>query len=172
MSNKNYFGTQITVSEYCWGSFMRILIDGDACPVTAIIEKIAARYGVGVVFFHSICHVSDNSGNSTMEKIMVDNVSQAVDMAIINKATKGDIVVTGDFGLASLVLAKKANAISFSGMIYDEYNIDRLLFERHVSGVVRRSGGRTKGPAKRTVNDNKNFEKSLSFLILQNMKDI
>jgi uncharacterized protein YaiI (UPF0178 family) len=150
---------------------MRILIDGDACPVTALIERLAARYGVGVVFFHSTCHYSNNS-NSGMEKIMVDNVSQAVDMAIINKASKGDIVVTGDFGLASLVLGKKAYAISFSGMIYDEHNIDQLLFERHVAAEVRRSGGRTKGPMKRRESDNKNFEKSLNFLISQNMKDI
>lgn len=151
---------------------MRILIDGDACPVTALIEKTAARYGVGVVFFHSICHHSNSSGGSNMEKIMVDNESQAVDMAIINKASEGDIVVTGDFGLASLVLGKRASAISFNGMIYDDNNIDRLLFERHVSGVVRRSGGRTKGPSKRSENDDRNFEKSLSFLISQNMKDI
>ena len=145
---------------------MRILIDGDACPVTHLAEKIAARYGVGVVFFHSTCHYSNNS-NAAAEKIMVDNESQAVDMAIINKAVKGDIVVTGDFGLASLVLGKKARAISFNGMIYDEGNIERLLFERHVSGAIRRSGGRTKGPAKRTTNDNRNFEKSLIFLISQ-----
>jgi len=151
---------------------MRILIDGDACPVTALIQKTAARYGVEVVFFHSTCHYSSNTNGATMEIIMVDNVSQAVDMAIINKALKGDIVVTGDFGLASLVLGKGVYAISFSGMIYDENNIDQLLFERHVAGVVRRNGGRTKGPAKRSTNDDKNFEKSLNFLISQNMKDI
>jgi len=150
---------------------MRILVDGDACPVTHLIEKIAARYGVGVVFFHSTCHYSSNS-NAATEKIMVDNESQAVDMAIINKAEKGDIVVTGDFGLASMVLGKEAKAISFSGMIFDESNIDRLLLERHISGVIRRSGGRTKGPARRTDSDNRNFEKSLSFLISQIMKDI
>lgn len=103
---------------------------------------------------------------------MVDNVSQAVDMAIINKAKKGDIVVTGDFGLASMALARKAYAISFNGMIFNEDNIDRLLFERHLSGVVRRSGGRVKGPAKRKGSDDKNFEKSLIFLISQSMKDI
>ena len=151
---------------------MRILVDGDACPVTTLIQKTAARYGVGVVFFHSTCHYSSSSNDAAMEIIMVDNVSQAVDMAIINKATKGDIVVTGDFGLASLVLGKKVYALSFSGMIYNEDNIDRLLFERHVSGVVRRSGGRTKGPAKRRESDDNNFEKSLSSLISQNMKDI
>ena len=150
---------------------MRILIDGDACPVTHLIEKTAARCGVGVVFFHSTCHYS-NYSNAAAEKIMVDNESQAVDMAIINKAVKGDIVVTGDFGLASLVLGKGAKAISFSGMIFDESNIDRLLLERHISGVIRRSGGRTKGPARRTDSDNRNFEKSLSFLISQIMKDI
>jgi uncharacterized protein YaiI (UPF0178 family) len=146
---------------------MRILVDGDACPVKHLIEKTAARYGVGVVFFHSTCHCSSDSENAAVEKIMVDNESQAVDMAIINKTAEGDIVVTGDFGLASLVLGKKAKAISFNGMIFDESNIDRLLFERHVSGVIRRSGRRTKGPAKRTGNDDKNFEESLRFLILQ-----
>ena len=151
---------------------MRILVDGDACPVTTLIEKIAARFGIGVVFFHSTCHYSSDSNSGTMEKIMVDNVSQAVDMAIINKVTKGDIVVTGDFGLAALVLGKKAYAVSFSGMIFNEENIDRLLFERHMAGVMRRSGGRTKGPAKRTDSDNKSFEISLNFLISQNMKDI
>jgi uncharacterized protein YaiI (UPF0178 family) len=151
---------------------MKIFIDGDACPVTALIEKTAALYGVGVVFFHSTCHYSSNSNTSAVEKIMVDNVSQAVDMAIINRVTKGDIVVTGDFGLASLVLGKGSYAISFSGMIYDENNIDRLLFERHMAGVVRRSGGRVKGPAKRTDKDNMSFEKSLNILISQNMKDI
>ncbi|HYE84551.1 MAG TPA: YaiI/YqxD family protein [Clostridia bacterium] len=151
---------------------MRILVDGDACPVTALIGKIAARHGVGVVFFHSTCHHSSNSDGNVMEKIMVDNVSQAVDMAIINKAEKGDIVVTGDFGLASLVLGKKAYAVSFSGMIFNEGNIDRLLFERHVSGVIRRGGGRTKGPARRSEGDDRNFEKSLDLLISQNMKDI
>jgi hypothetical protein len=145
---------------------MKILVDGDACPVTHLIEKIAARYRIGVVFFHSTCHYSSDS-NAAMEKIMVDNVSQAVDMAIINKAKEGDIVVTGDFGLASLVLGKKAKAVSFNGMIFNEDNIDRLLFERHVSGAARRGGGRVKGPAKRRDSDDRNFEKSLSFLISQ-----
>ena len=151
---------------------MRILVDGDACPVTPLIRKTAARYGIGVVFFHSTCHYGSNSNGTEMEIIMVDNESQAVDMAIINKASKGDIVVTGDFGLASLVLGKGAYSVSFSGMIYDENNIDRLLFERHVAGVVRRSGGRSKGPAKRTPSDDSSFEKSLALLISQNMKEI
>lgn len=151
---------------------MIILVDGDACPVTSLIERIAKTYGISVVFFHSTCHHSCYSNDAYVEKIMVDNVSQAVDMAIINKVSEGDIVVTGDFGLASLILAKKARAISFNGMIFCEDNIDKLLFERYVAGAVRRGGGRVKGPARRTKRDDSRFEKSLSFLISQNMKDI
>lgn len=151
---------------------MKILVDGDACPVTGIIERLTAEYGLRTVFVHSTSHYSPMSDSGAIEKIMVDNVSQAADMVIINKASEGDIVVTGDFGLASLVLSKKAHAISFSGKVFSENNIDRLLFERHLAGVVRRSGGRAKGPAKRTREDDLSFEQSLRSLILKNMKSM
>ncbi|MGE5630118.1 MAG: YaiI/YqxD family protein [Caulobacteraceae bacterium] len=146
---------------------MKILVDGDACPATGIIEKAAAELGVKVFFFHSTSHYSNMSHNGAVEIIMVDNVSQAVDMAIINKASEGDIVVTGDFGLASLALSKKAFAVSFNGKIYTDDNIDRLLFERHIASVIRRGGGRTKGPVKRSREDDLNFDKSIRFLIFK-----
>jgi len=151
---------------------MKILIDGDACPVTGIIARIAKEYGIRAILVYSTSHYRNMSDDGVMEKIMVDNVSQAVDMAIINKASEGDIVVTGDFGLAALVLSKKALALSFSGRIYTEENIDMLLFERHLSNVIRKGGGRTKGPAKRTHEDDLNFEKSLRTLILKSMKNM
>lgn len=151
---------------------MKILVDGDACPVTGIIEKLAAEYGIRTIFIHSTSHYSNMPDSGAMEKIMVDNESQAADMAIINKASEGDIIITGDFGLASLALSRKADAVSFSGRIFSEENIDRLLFERHLAGVVRKGGGRTKGPAKRNAVDDLNFEKSLRLLILKNMKSM
>jgi uncharacterized protein YaiI (UPF0178 family) len=149
---------------------MKILVDGDACPVTVIIEKISAEYGIKTIFIHSTSHYSPISNSVVIEKIMVDNVSQAADMAIINKASEGDIIITGDFGLASLALGKKAHAISFSGRIFNESNIDRLLFERHLSNVVRRGGGRARGPAKRNKEDDLNFEKALRSLIEKTWK--
>lgn len=151
---------------------MKILVDGDACPVTGLIEKIVTEYGIRTIFIHSTSHYSSMSDSGAIEKIMVDNVSQAADMAIINRASEGDIIVTGDFGLASLALGMKACALSFSGRVFSEENIDRLLFERHLASVVRRGGGRAKGPAKRTREDNLNFENSLRMLILKNMKNL
>jgi uncharacterized protein YaiI (UPF0178 family) len=43
-------------------------------------------------------------------------------------------------------------------MVFMNDNIDKLLMERHIGQKVRRSGGRTKGPAKRTKEDDDKFE--------------
>ncbi|MFZ5352180.1 MAG: YaiI/YqxD family protein [Bacillota bacterium] len=151
---------------------MQILVDGDACPVKSQIVSIAKEFSLKVCIVFSTSHFGSAMEYPEMEKIMVDNESQAADMVIINKVTPGDIVVTGDFGLASLVLGKKATAISFSGRVYDEDNIDKLLFERYLSAEIRRSGGKLKGPAKRSKEDDYNFKEALKLLILKKMKDI
>ncbi len=151
---------------------MKIFIDGDACPVKSEIMKAAEAYGIEAVLVYSTSHHGNINEFSNAQKIMVDNESQAADMVIINKVTHNDIVVTGDFGLASLVLAKKACAISFNGKIYDNENIDKLLFERYLSAEIRRSGGKVKGSAKRTAEDNTKFHNALNSLILKKMKDI
>ena len=146
---------------------MRIYIDGDACPVTDIVVRTASEFSLEVTLIHSTSHFGSASGYGQVEKIMVDNESQAADMAIINRVAEGDIVVTGDYGLASLVLGKKALAISFNGKVYDNENIERLLFERHISAEMRRSGGKVKGPAKRTREDDEQFGIALRRLILR-----
>ena len=69
-----------------------------------------------------------------------------------------DIVVTQDFGLSAMVLGKGARAVNQNGMVYTDDNIDKLLMERHIGAKVRRGGGKTKGPAKRTKEDNDRFE--------------
>lgn len=154
------------------GEEMKIFIDADACPVKQHIMNAAATHGLSVCMIFSTSHHGNTSNFENAEKIMVDNESQAADMAIMNRVSSGDIVVTGDFGLASLVLSKNAYAISFSGRVFDENNIDRLLLERHLSQVLRRSGGKTKGPLKRKREDDLDFQNGLNALILKNMKDI
>ena len=44
------------------------------------------------------------------------------------------------------------------GLIYTNENIEKLLMERYIGDKIRRSGGRTKGPSKRTKEDNARFE--------------
>ena len=66
-----------------------------------------------------------------------------------------------DYGLAAIVLSKGGHAINQNGLVYNNENIDQLLFTRHISKKVRQGGGRTKGPKKRSKDDNIRFEESL-----------
>lgn len=141
---------------------MKILVDADACPVKQIIVKVAREFSIPVTMFIDTSHVL-NDGYS--EVVTVEKSRDSVDIALINKVSRGDIVVTQDFGVATMALPKGARAINQNGLIYTDENINRLLFERHISKKVRRSGGRTSGPRKRAVEDDERFERSLRSII-------
>ena len=99
------------------------------------------------------------------ETIYVSQGNDSVDFVLLRSTEVNDIVVTQDFGLASMILAKKAAALNQNGLIYNQFNIDQLLFTRHISKKIRNNGGRTKGPKKREKSDDENFEKSLISLL-------
>jgi len=145
---------------------MRIIVDADACPGRTIIEKLGKEHKLDVIMYCDLNHVL-NSDYSIIK--YVDSGFQSVDMAVANEAKTKDIVVTQDFGVAAMVLGKKAYAISPKGYIYDDENIDRLLFERHMSQKVRRSGGKTANPKKRSREDDERLQKNLLKLIKENI---
>jgi hypothetical protein len=64
-----------------------------------------------------------------------------------------------------MVLGKGARAVNQNGLIYTNDNIDKLLMERHIGQKIRRSGGRTKGPSKRTKEDDAQFEAAFERLL-------
>lgn len=134
---------------------MKILVDADACPVKNIIIKIAKELNLKVLMFIDTSHVL-NDGYS--EVFTVDKARDSVDFALIGKLEHGDVVVTQDYGLAAMALPKVSLAMNQNGLVFTKDNIDKLLFERHLSQEVRRSGGRTKGPKKRTREDDERFE--------------
>jgi len=134
---------------------MKILVDADACPVKEIIVRLAKEWNITVTMLIDTSHQLYD-GYSTI--ITVDKRADSVDFALMGMLAREDIVVTQDFGLAAMVLGKGARAINQNGLVYTDGNIDRLLMERHINANVRRGGGRTKGPAKRTKEDNERFE--------------
>lgn len=141
---------------------MKILVDADACPGRNVIEKAAKDHNIKVIM---ICDLNHSLHSEYSEVVHVDSGFQSVDMYLINICEKRDIVVTQDFGVAAMALGKKASAIGPKGYIYDEGNIDRLLFERHLSQKVRRGGGRTSTIKKRSAEDDERLYKNLIFLI-------
>ena len=141
---------------------MKILVDADACPVKNIIVKIAKEYKIPVLMFIDTSHVL-NDGYS--EVITVDKARDSADFAIVGRMASGYIVVTQDYGLAAMVLPKASFVVNQNGFIYSKDNIDRLLFERHLSQEQRRSGGRSRGPKKRTKEDDERFEKCFASIV-------
>jgi uncharacterized protein YaiI (UPF0178 family) len=133
----------------------RILVDADACPVKEIILRLAKQRNIPVTMVIDTSHEL-NDGYSKV--ITVDKGSDSADYAITGMTTRHDIVVTQHYGLAAMVLARGASALDQNGMIYTSENIDSLLERRYIGQKIRRGGGRTKGPKKRTRGDDERFE--------------
>jgi uncharacterized protein YaiI (UPF0178 family) len=143
---------------------VRILVDADACPVKEIIVKLARLRNVPVTMVIDTSHeLSD--GYSVI--VTVDKGADSADYAIVRMVGRDDVVVTQDYGLAGMVLAKGARAIGQNGLIYTDGNIDRLLSDRYIGQKIRRGGGRTKGPPKRTSDDDERFEAALKNMLDQ-----
>jgi len=142
---------------------MTILIDADGCPVVDITVKIAAEHKIDCVILCDTSHVFEKAGAKT---ITVSKGSDSVDFALVNMVQAGDIVVTQDYGLAAMCLARHAVPISQNGMVYTNNNIDALLNERHTAKKIRMAGGRLKGNSKRTPEQNVAFEQNLKELLL------
>ena len=137
---------------------MKIIIDADACPVVDITVGKAKERGLECIIVCDNTHSIEKDGAKT---IVVDKGADSADCRIANITEKGDIVVTQDYGLAALVLGKGGKALNQNGLVYTNDNIDNLLFTRHISKKERMAGNRTKGPKKRTPQNDADFLKSL-----------
>ncbi len=141
---------------------MRIIVDADACPTKSIIERVAKKHNIDVIMLFDTAHQFE-SDYSTV--IIVDKGFDSVDQKIIEILVKNDIVVTQDYGLAALVLAKCCCAINQNGLIFTDSNIESLLNQRYYSAKMRKSGIKTTNQKKRKKLDNKKFEDALNYLI-------
>ncbi len=143
---------------------MKILVDSDACPKSVLQTciRLGQKHHIPVwtvaSFDHSI--TSDHP-------IVVGDDPQEADIKILNLAEAGDVIVTGDWGLAAMVLGKKAKCLSPMGGEFHPERISFLLEEREVKAKIRRGGGRTKGPKKRTSLDDRRFKTRLEEILLR-----
>jgi uncharacterized protein YaiI (UPF0178 family) len=147
---------------------MRILIDADGCPVVDNTIKIAHKLNIEVIILCDTSHVFDKAGVKT---ITVSKGADSVDFVLVNMVQAGDIVVTQDYGLAAMCLARMAVPMSQDGMVYNDDNIDALLLARHTAKKIRNSprksgiATRLKGNPKRLLSQDLAFEEKLKNLI-------
>lgn len=146
---------------------MKIFIDGDGSPVKDSAIEIALMYSIDVVIVTSIDHYSLREYPERVSFVYVDKGADAADYKIVQLIKNNDILVTQDYGLASLVLPKGVRVVHQLGYEYTGENMDGLLEQRYFSAKVRKSGGRTKGPKAFTQADREKFKEKLIELINQ-----
>lgn len=141
---------------------MRILIDADGCPVVDLTIGLAREFGLECIILCDTAHYFDREGART---VVLSQGADSVDFALVNMVQAGDIVVTQDYGLAAMCLARSGRPINQNGLRYHDGNMDGLLASRHAAQKIRRGGGRTKGPAKRSQEQDQAFICQLRALI-------
>ena len=143
---------------------MKILVDADACPrsVLKICMGLGRKYDIPVWTVASFNHDIESD-----HPVVVGDDSQEADLKIMNLAEAGDVVITGDWGLASMVVGKGAKCLSPMGREFRPEKMEFLLEEREIKARFRRGGGRTKGPRKRTMEDDRRFEFCLEKILLR-----
>ena len=155
-----------------------LYIDADACPVTREALACARRARVPVVIVGNTTqnlerHVRRDDprgpdakhGGFWVDVLDVSVGADSADFAIVERLQPDDVVVTQDIGLAGMVLGRGAAAIGVRGRVYSRATIDMDLFIRHEEKKVRRTGGRTRGPAAFTNEDRERFARNLSVLL-------
>lgn len=100
-------------------------------------------------------------GRQGVDVVEVAGGRDAADFAIASRIDPGDVLVTGDIGLAAMVLGRGARALGFRGKEFFAATIDAQLHIRHEEKKLRRAGGRTKGPAPMTEEDREHFAAAL-----------
>ncbi|RPF53384.1 YaiI/YqxD family protein [Aquisalibacillus elongatus] len=138
---------------------MKIYVDADACPVKDIIIEESEKRGLPVVLIKSYAHFSNQPEPSHVETIYVDSENEAADYKMMQLVQSNDVVITQDYGLASLLLAKQCTILHHKGFRYTPQKMDTLLHTRYASAMERKSGKRTKGPKALTDHDREKFRK-------------
>ncbi|WP_283608775.1 YaiI/YqxD family protein [Faecalispora anaeroviscerum] len=140
----------------------RVLIDADGCPVVDEAVALCGSFGVECLILCDTSHHFEKAGARTL---VVSKGADSVDFALVNLLKPGDIVVTQDYGLAAMCMARGARILNQDGMEYTVQNIDALLLARHTAKKIRNAGGRLKGPRKRLPEQNRAFQEKLELLL-------
>lgn len=143
---------------------MNIAIDGDGCPVVHETIALAKQYGVPCTIFCDTSHLIRDDYATT---VTISTGRDAVDFALFQRVSRGDLVVTQDYGLAAIALGKGCIVINEDGKQYTDETIDYLLQQRHHHAQLRRSNKRVKGPKKRKKEQDEQFIHTLSTLLAE-----
>ncbi|PIE14215.1 MAG: hypothetical protein CSA68_10370 [Rhodobacterales bacterium] len=112
-----------------------IYIDADACPVKSEAERVASRYQLPVFM---VCNGGLRpSANPLVQVVFVPEGPDVADMWIAERATVGDVVITGDIPLAAKCLEAGARVLRHNGEVLTPGNIGNILAMRDLMADLR-----------------------------------
>jgi len=112
-----------------------IYVDADACPVKAEVERVGTRHKVKMF-------VVSNGGirpsqNPFVETVVVPDGPDVADMWIADRATDGDVVITGDIPLAARCIENGAQVLKHNGEKLTAVHIGNVLATRDLMADMR-----------------------------------
>lgn len=146
---------------------MRLIVDGDGSPVKEEVILLGKKFNLPVWIVTSIDHYTTKEFDEHVKFIYVDKGADRADYQIIKELLAGDFLITQDYGLASLALAKQARIFHHSGKEYTSQNIDLLLNQRYMNAQMRQAKKKTKGPRPFTKEDRQFFYQKLTQILEQ-----
>lgn len=141
---------------------MQVYIDADGCPVVDITIDIASSYDLEITIVADYAH--EFQAEAHVHVVYCDQGKDSVDFEIIKRTQKKDIVITQDYGLATLLLAKGCYVLSQNGIVYHDGNMEQLLQQRHISAKIRKIDKHSGHMKKRTKEDDIAFANAFSLL--------
>lgn len=144
---------------------MRIWVDADACPrvIKDILYRAAERRKVSLILVANSRFEVPKS--EFIEFMRVGAGFDKADLAIVEHAGEGDLVITTDIPLAAGVIDKGGLGLSPRGELFTPDNIRGRLTMRDFLDEMRGSGVLTGGPAALSARDRQEFANQLDRLL-------
>jgi uncharacterized protein YaiI (UPF0178 family) len=138
---------------------VRILVDGDACPVKEEIYRVAYRHEVAVtIVSNQHLRIPDHP---LLSRVVVDDKFDAADDWIAEQASPRTIVVTADILLAERCIKGRAIVLTPAGRRFDAANIGNAVATRALMSDLRAGGDIVGGPKPFAKEDRSRFLSSL-----------
>ncbi|MCW9029013.1 MAG: YaiI/YqxD family protein [Kangiella sp.] len=144
---------------------MKIWVDADACPVVIkdILFRAAERTKTPLTLVAN--QFIRTPPSPYLKAIQVSSGFDVADDEIVQRAEKGDLVITSDIPLAAEVIEKGCQALSPRGELFTKDNIRGRLNMRDFMDTMRSSGIHTGGPPPLSQTDRMNFANHLDRIL-------
>ncbi|MEO9969456.1 MAG: YaiI/YqxD family protein [Hyphomonadaceae bacterium] len=150
---------------------VRILVDGDACPVKDEIYKVAVRHTVPVLLVANSWIRMPDHPLFTFK--LVSDGFDAADDYLAEQATKTDIAITADIPLADRCLKAGATVLGPRGRPFTENSIGGALATRAIMADLRVGVGNEQigGAAPFSKSDRSSFLQALDKAIVNTKRE-